>query len=180
MNLTKAIALLLFGSFLFFSCGGDDNELEGAWEAISFRTELSSPTVIEVEAIVNNTIIESSNLDYVLTFNDGDYTVSGSYDLTITNGSDLTEEPIVAEQSYSGVFGGGTYTLDNEEITVMGQHSDLDLAEIPFLQSAGTATARYVLDGDMLSISQMEEIMFESEGSISTTTIEATSTWRRK
>ncbi|MEM9546121.1 MAG: hypothetical protein AAGA77_09110 [Bacteroidota bacterium] len=181
MNFTKAITVLLVGSFFLFSCGGDDkNGLEGEWEAVSFQAEVSSSTAIEGVAFVSSTIIEGSNLDYVLNLDDGDYTVSGSYDLTVTTGSDLIEEPIVDGQSYSGVSGEGTYSLDEDEITVMGQFFEFDLDGAPIGQSAGTAVAKYTLNGDMLSFSQMEETMIDFGGSISTTTIEATSTWRRK
>jgi len=184
MKIFRTITFLFFASLLIVSCGDDETSnksgLDGDWEALSFEGEVSSSTTFDTLLLVSTTMIEGSNLNYDLKLDDGNFTTSGGYDITTTANSEILPDPIVSEQSYSGISGDGTYTVEGDVINVIGQFFDFELDGVPYTQSTGPVSVNFDLDGDMLTFSQIEETTTNFGGSLSTTKVEFTSTWRRK
>jgi len=187
MKLLNTIAVCLFFSLIIMSCGDDDpmddpavKGLDGEWKVTSLTVDLTS-TISAVGINLSTTSVgNGKDLDYTLNLDNGNFTTMGSYGLELSTTTSSDPIPNVVSQSYTDVSGSGTYTNTDDEITVNGQLFDFEVDGVSFTQMTGPATASYTVDGDVLTVTQDEEMTTSTLGVESIVQMKSESVWARQ
>ncbi|MEN1784288.1 MAG: hypothetical protein AAGF77_04030 [Bacteroidota bacterium] len=157
MNVFKLFTTLIFVC-LFTACSEDENDNEtidipdtlvGTWNLIAIDADTDiSGTLADFEY---DGAFESvgENLNYTVVFTETTYTVQGSYDI-VTTGT-LNGLPIdPSRDSTTDVLETGTYTYNDDGLTIDGQFYDLGNEDLP----------------EDLQIGQEFDITFNSNGNM--------------
>lgn len=187
MKLSKLFFLFSI-LLLVASCGDDDGAgpmngdetFVGIWDAVSFNADVNSTTVVAGQSIVSESSFEGQNMNYVLTFQDTDWTTMGNYDLQtrVSSGGVVVSDQVV---SYNNIEGQGTYSTTPTEITVDGSLFTLSVNGMNVGDTGGPSTAAYTFNGpDEFSINQNETMTSTTNGVTTTSIVMSTSVWRRQ
>lgn len=188
MKKFNPLHFVFFAVLFLAACGGDDGDaastlsgLEGDWTAISFRTTVVSTFKPDgFEETTSNFSAEGSNMNYDLNLNDGAFTTSGGYTVSISGESAGMTIPD-QESDYSNVSGSGEYTLDGNKITVSGSFFELEIDGVMMTDMADMPSeATFNIDGDELTLTQDQTSDFSQPGLSSSTQVTSTSVWKRK
>jgi len=180
MKLSRSILCWGLLLILLSSCGGDDddvmNGLEGTWTAIEFGASLSLESLVMAQID-----IESTSLDYCLTFDGESFTTSGAYDINAKFDIDGFPTQTI-NQSYTSVQGSGDYTLDGSTIFVTGSFYDYELDGLPEtgISDADQQAEYFIDDNGRLVVDQNESITQSEQGITVTVDVISRSVWERK
>lgn len=180
---------LIFISFFMVACGGDDDGLNpdatliGTWEAQSFTSALEVSTDFSDSTTETTINLESSNLNYSVTFSETNFSTEGSYDLKGEIIRDGTTNTVI--QSHPNISRNGDYRVDGDKIT----HTDvlflLDIDGVleTDLQGETTVTIEKLSDNELIVTQDLEEEITEFEGGSEvkiTAKYKSRSIWKRK
>jgi len=181
----KQIKFLLACALLISlsACGGNDDpedELIGTWELISF--DVTTEAVIETMGDVTTTtsVLTGTDLDYRLTFEASTYSTEGnySYDITTTLDGDVIG---TSTTTNTDVSGNGSYTSTETTITSDGAFFQLEVDGIDINAIQGQVSADYEIESDgSLVFTQDDETTTTVQGISSTSSLVATSRWRKQ
>ena len=172
---------------LLNACGADDLEttlpltgINGEWTAVSFTTDIKSEVGDETEITRSQSSVTGYNFDYNLIIDENKWTSNGSYETDIsaqTNGV-ITE---TTTKSYDNINGNGSYTTDNNTITVEGnlfQYEMIGLGITTINNDNLYATYEINDDGDLI-FTQEESAESSINGFTIRTTLQSSSVWVR-
>ncbi len=185
-KLFKLFTLLMVIS-LATACNNEDEmsssssgELDGTWTAISFQADIDGLTTFQGTTTSSNSSIVGDDLNYNVTFDDGDFTTDGGYTMTSTVSFDGNVIN-TSTDTYTNVDGSGTYTKDETTITTMGSFFEFEVDGVPYGTGNESQTANYEINADgQLVISQNETQSQDNMGIITTNTIVSQSVWERQ
>lgn len=171
---------------LMISCGGDEpiesnNDLTGEWTAIAFSADISSQIGSGATTTATRTIVVGSNFDYDLVFGGSDWSTSGSYDTELSAEATGINIP-ATNTSVTGVEGSGTYTTEDDIITIQGSMFEYDMSRMGMTSINNDAqTISYSINSDgELTFSQDETTVTSMNGISFTTSMKSNSVWVRK
>ena len=177
-------ALILMVSLT--ACGGDDDaspssdSLLGTWTATSFSANVETTSTISGTETKVTTAVTGSNFDYDVTFTATGFTTAGGYTTSVNTTLDGMALS-TSVNTTSGVAGVGTYTTDNDQITIVGAFYDYEVNGMSITATSPEQTATYEIDANgVLTFSQNEEITANTQSTMSTSRLVSTSTWVRK
>jgi len=165
------------------ACGDDEDststDLVGTWAVETFDVNIENS--VEVLGITTSIVtdIESTIVDYEISFTASDFTTEGgySYDITsLSNGIAISE----TTETVSNVSGTGTYTTSGDEIIINGSFFEFESAGVDFSALQGEQTANFSINGNTLTITQDEEMTTEIQGTTSVVNLTSTSVWTRQ
>nr|WP_321234280.1 hypothetical protein [uncultured Psychroserpens sp.] len=153
-----------------------DTELIGQWSTLTFEADISTSTEFAGQSFETEILVEGENFDYIVTFSETGYTTNGSYDLTSTT-SINGEASLPLTDSYSNVSGQGTYTIQGNTMLIDGSFFEVDGMDV----QGGEQSANYSIsaDGQILTITQDEEIIDNSNGASVISHVISTSTYQK-
>lgn len=160
--------VLLCGSFLLASCGDDDSndnftrdELVGTWDVSVFTTDI----MIDAGSGVEQFGASKTDGDLDVTFDeDGTYSSSGTYTLTITEADSTYTE------TQTGI-GGGVWSVDGQTVRLFDASGSSDLLEFnvtDYTVSNFQADSRVDLNGaiDTTIVEPFLGIEFDVDGTV--------------
>lgn len=151
----------------------------GSWVLLNMNADVNAETSFQGTEFVSQFSIEISDSDYVLVFDDSNYTVSGDYEATVS--STFDNETTTYTDSYTNVEGSGTYVTNGNVMTIDGTFIEFDFEGMPMELDQGEQSVEYTLsaDGQTLTFNQ-DEVESTNEGGVtSTTEITSTSVWQK-
>ncbi|WP_425075598.1 hypothetical protein [Psychroserpens sp. S379A] len=161
----------------------DNNEVNpsllGDWEMIEFSAEISTESNIQGIMIGYDFVTEATDSNYVLTFEESDYSVSGSYDLATSTTFD--GETTTTTDSYTNVSGSGAYSTNGNTMTFDGSFIEFDFDGLPQDVASGEQTTEFSLsdDGQTLTFAQ-DQVQEENQpGVVVTIHTISTSVWQK-
>ncbi|MFK7782270.1 hypothetical protein [Psychroserpens sp.] len=168
-----------------FQDNDDDNEsddntsLLGDWELIEFSSDITTESDVNGVVFDSNFVSEAIDSDYILTFEQSTYSVSGDYDLVTT--STFDGETTTYTDSYNNVNGSGIYSTNGNIMTVDGTFVEFDVDGMPQDTAGEEQMAEFDLsdDGQTLTFAQ-DEVQVQNQPGISVTIhIISTSVWQK-
>lgn len=139
----------------------DDGEVNtsllGDWELVEFGADISTES--EVSGMVFNSefVSEATDSNYILTFEESTYTVSGDYELTTT--STFNGETSTYTDSYTNVNGSGTYSTNGNMMTVDGSFVEFEFEGMPQDVAQGEQTGEFELSDDGQTLTFFQDIV---------------------
>lgn len=182
----KGILAIFSMVIMMVSCGEDEptkanNDLTGEWTAVSFSADISSEVGSGTNMTETRTSVVGSNFDYDLVLQETNWTTSGSYDTEISSQSTGVNIP-ASNASVTGVQGSGTYTTEDDIITIQGSMFEYDMSNMGMTSINNedqSATYSINSDGELI-FSQDESTTTSMNGISITTTMKSNSVWVRK
>ncbi|MEO0571365.1 MAG: lipocalin family protein [Bacteroidota bacterium] len=171
---------------LFVSCSEDEgtmnpvdqDSLIGTWRLSSLNSDTEFSTEFEGIPFSGDLQSVGENLNYTVTFTENQYSSQGSYDIVTTgnvNGIPLDEDTTTV----TDIAESGTYSFENDMLTIDGELYELDLADIPTDVDLDQSVDIF-FDGDgNLIMTQDVEIMVEEEGVPINVTVDSRLVWTR-
>ena len=182
MNLTKLLFGLLFFTLLSSCTEGiedivDENLLQGTWKAISFEAEIEAEYIYNGESSTMKTVVEGSDLDYEVTFDESTFSTNGEYTVTYTLTLDGEEFP-PATHTATDVNGDGTYMVEGDTLTIDGVLYELEFNGIDYNAVDGVQSAEYTFNenGELVVI-QSAVIETDQANVSGSATIVSNSVW---
>lgn len=157
----------------------DNTSLLGDWELIEFSSDITTESDVNGVVFDSNFVSEATDSDYILTFEQSTYSVSGDYDLVTT--STFDGETTTYTDSYNNVNGSGIYSTNGNIMTVDGTFVEFDVDGMPQDTAGEEQMAEFDLsdDGQTLTFAQ-DEVQVQNQPGISVTIhIISTSVWQK-
>ncbi len=186
--------MIKFFKFLFLSsliismnaCSDDDDssssemdEIVGSWKAKSFEFDTKSTIDFAGIETSSETSGSGSNLDYTLVFEESTYSTSGGYDVDVTTSSN-GEVLSMSTQSYSDVDGSGSYSTQDDLITIKGSFYEFEVDGVDLTSGSQEQTVTFKLEGNQLTFIQDEQKTETINGISTVTHTKSTSVWERQ
>ncbi len=184
----NTLTKLLFACTLIFSfiaCGDDDNSsnknsLDGSWTAVEFAADVESSSTGVGINIISKTSVTGSDLNYDLVFDGSNWTTEGaySYDISIELSG---QTPITSIESVTDVNGSGTFSVDEDVMTIDGSFFTFMYNGQTIADTNGPQMANYEINSAGQLVFEQNETteMTTPEISTSTSTV-SKSVWERK
>jgi hypothetical protein len=156
-----------------------DPSLIGSWILVDMNAEITAESSFEGFEFMSQFSVEINNSDYVLVFDEANYTVSGDYELIVA--STFNNETTTTVDSYTNVEGFGTYSTNGNIMTVDGSFIEFDFEGMPMEIDQGEQSVEYELsaNGQTLTFNQDDVETTNEGGAASTTTTLSTSVWQK-
>lgn len=160
--------------------GNSSASLVGTWTLIDFDVDLTSTTDAGGQIFVIDFTTEMISSDYNLVFTETEYTVSGDYELSSSTSIDGMPNDTYTD-TYTDVFGEGTYTTNGNIMSINGSFLDFEVDGMPANVDDVDQDANFELsdDGQTLTFNQDEEQIQSDNGFDVTTVTVATSVWQK-
>lgn len=162
-----------------FEVSDNNSSLIGSWMLVDMNADITSESSFQGIEFVSQFSVEIVESDYVLVFEESDYTVSGDYELMVS--STFDGDTTTYTDSYTNVEGLGTYSTNGNIMTVDGSFIEFDFDGMPMEADQGEQSVEYTLsaDGQTLTFNQDEVQNVNEGGVMSTTSVISTSVWQK-
>ena len=169
----------------FSGLDGEDSSssssIVGTWALVSFNNTISSTGEVNGTTVESNTIIESTDTNYNMTFTEANtFNAAGNYGYNVN--STVNGQNSIQDLSLDDVNGSGTYTVNGTEMTVNGSFFNLEFQGIDLSQAQGEQTLDFSItdNGQTLTfIQDTTETTTIPGGGSTTAEVTATSIWSR-
>ena len=162
-----------------FETNDNNSSLIGSWILVDMNADITAESSFQGIEFVSQFSVEIIESDYVLVFEESDYTVSGDYELMVS--STFDGDTTTYTDSYTNVEGLGTYSTSGNIMTIDGSFIEFDFEDMPMEVDQGEQSVEYSLsaDGQTLTFNQDEVESTNEGGAMSTTSVTSTSVWQK-
>jgi len=122
--------------------------------------------------------VESTTTNYVLTFDENNWSTSGGYSYNYEVNVDQINHS--DELTISDAVGSGDYQLDGNIVTLSNGFVSFDVDGYDMSSAAGEQQAELSFDGSNLVVSQDIETTQDASGATVTATVKSTSVWSKR
>ena len=162
------------------SCTNETNELEGTWSAIDMDIDLNLTIEIAGLEVVTEFDIQSTEMNYDLTFEAETFSTSGDYTYDVTNSTN--GNAITSSVTLTDVMGSGEYTIEDNILTVIGSFYEIQGTAGTSTTSGEEQSTNFEINADGILI--LTQTINETEtdpitGQVSTTTGTSISRWEK-
>merc|ERR1711974_209825 len=110
-----------------FETNDNNSSLIGSWILVDMNADITAESSFQGIEFVSQFSVEIIESDYVLVFEESDYTVSGDYELMVS--STFDGDTTTYTDSYTNVEGLGTYSTSGNIMTIDGSFIEFDFED---------------------------------------------------
>ncbi|AUC76766.1 hypothetical protein [Olleya sp. Bg11-27] len=169
----------LEGEFSGLDGENSPSSIVGTWALVSFNNTISSTGEVNGTTVESNTIVESMDTNYNMTFTAANtFNAAGNYGYNVN--STVNGQNSIQDLSLDDVNGSGSYTVNGNEMTVNGAFFTLEFQGMDLAQAQGEQTLDFSItdNGQTLTfIQDTTETNTIPGGGSTTAVVTGTSIW---